>query len=99
METVHKPLFVISDAHPGGQEVDGAKELLDALVRDKRFVRCLQKKLFIYGVGRAPLSAETRKMKRVLEDDPTLVDLVMGVVASDGFRLRPSSPVQTRPPK
>jgi hypothetical protein len=81
---------------PDGARFAGAVELGAILARDPRVAGCVARNLFTYAVGRRPDdgSVDDRHVQRVLSDikDVRLQDLVLGLVASEPFRLRRGEP-------
>ena len=81
---------------PDGRRVAGAGGLRELLAGEAKFVRCVVKKLLTYAVGRGLAPGDERVVDRIvagLPADPTMVDVIAGVVESDPF-LR-----QGRPPE
>ena len=69
---------------PTGQTFEGAAEFA-AHIDQQAFVSCLYRKLFVYGVGRAPRPDEEPSLGRGLEPDATLADLVAHLVTRPQF--------------
>jgi hypothetical protein len=77
---------------PGGLRIDGPAELGDTLADRRAFLRTLARKLFVYGIGRPADAPDDRlaveRLLRDLPSDPTIHDLVLGVVQLEAFRRR-----------
>ncbi len=84
---------------PGGVVVDGITDLKAVLRADPAFVRTLLRKLFVFGVGRAPRPVDELRLDlaaaMMLERGPvTIRDLVRTIVLGDAFRLRRAAAVR-----
>ena len=87
----HGAAIDASGALPGGRKIDGPAELRSVLMEGRTFVRCVLTKLFLYAVGREPAAAdrlELDRLSRALPADPTVEELVIGIVRLDAFRRR-----------
>jgi Protein of unknown function (DUF1592)/Protein of unknown function (DUF1588)/Protein of unknown function (DUF1587)/Protein of unknown function (DUF1595)/Ca-dependent carbohydrate-binding module xylan-binding/Protein of unknown function (DUF1585) len=76
---------------PGGRKLDGPIALKRELRRGNAFVRCLAKKLFIYGVGRQVRPADQVRIDGLAQSlgrRPTLTDMIVAIVKMDAFRSR-----------
>jgi hypothetical protein len=84
-------------ALPGGAPFEGAVELGSLLAKDPRVPGCLARNLYTYAVSRRPEdgSVDDQQVQRILREitDVKLRDLVLGVVASEPFRMRRGEPV------
>ena len=81
---------------PEGAPFNGAVELGALLAKDPRVPSCLARNLYTYAVSRHPEDGnmDDRQVQRILREltDVRLRDLVLGVVASEPFRLRRGEP-------
>jgi hypothetical protein len=79
---------------PGGRKFDGAAELMQILVDEKRdaFCKCLATKLMTYALGRGMNSYDRCSIKAAVsalgENDYRFSALVTSIVTSDPFTLR-----------
>jgi hypothetical protein len=79
---------------PGGRKFDGATELMQILVAEKReaFCKCLATKLMTYALGRGLNSYDRCSIKAAVsalaENDYRFSALVTSIVTSDPFTLR-----------
>jgi hypothetical protein len=76
----------------GGQQFEGALELVQILRQDDRFLRCVTEKLATYALGR-PMNPQDRPMlQSVLNnldpEHPTLRQILLGIIRSQTFRQR-----------
>jgi hypothetical protein len=79
---------------PDGRTFAGPEDLRRLLGSGDALVRCLLKKLFIYALGRGladPDVAAIDALVASLPENPTLEDLILGIVSLDAFRLRRAS--------
>jgi hypothetical protein len=83
-------------ALPDGAQFEGAVQLGTLLARDPRVPSCLARNLYTYAVSRRPEdgSVDDQQVQRILREstEVRLRDLVLGVVASEPFRLRRGEP-------
>jgi hypothetical protein len=81
---------------PDGAQFEGAVQLGALLARDPRVSGCLARNFYTYAVSRRPEdgSVDGQQVQRILDPikDVGLRDLVLGVVASEPFRLRRGEP-------
>jgi hypothetical protein len=81
---------------PDGRKFVGAMELGALLAADPRVSTCLARNFYTYAVSRHPEdgNVDDQQVGRILHDatDARLRDLVLGVVASEPFRLRRGEP-------
>ena len=70
---------------PGGPTFEGAAGFA-AAVDPQDFLRCVNRKLFTYGLGRAPLDEEEPLLDAEIDPRATLPDLVARLVASPQFK-------------
>jgi hypothetical protein len=79
---------------PGGAEFQGAAELMDVLIAQKReaFYRCVTEKMLTYALGRGLDAADRCTVKGIaeslLEQDDRFSVLVRAIVLSDQFRMQ-----------
>ncbi len=76
---------------PNGKLLNGPGSLKEVLVEGDAFLRCLAKKLFLYAIGREVRGADEvvlDSMVRSLPKNPSLADLIGGIVSLDAFRMR-----------
>jgi hypothetical protein len=79
---------------PGGRAFDGARDLMQILVDEKKdeFCRCLASKLLTYGLGRGLGSYDRCTVKDCVtimqENDYRFSSLVTAIVTSDPFTMR-----------
>lgn len=70
---------------PDGQTFEGSEEFAQRL-DPQLFLQCVNRKLFVYGLGRAPLPGEEPLLEVELDLRATLPDLVARLVASPQFQ-------------
>jgi hypothetical protein len=77
---------------PDGRTLDSLAALSSALTEDRALVRCLVRKLFTFGLGRAPTSRDElalfARVAALPEGRVTLDDLILAVIRTDAFRRR-----------
>jgi hypothetical protein len=79
---------------PGGAEFQGAGELMDVLIAQKReaFCRCLTEKMLTYALGRGLDAADRCTVKGIAEslaeEDDRFSALVRAIVLSEQFRMQ-----------
>ena len=79
---------------PGGQNFDGASELMQILVEEKKdeFCKCLASKMMTFALGRSLSSYDRCSIKEAVtaltEDDYRFSALVTSIVTSDPFTMR-----------
>ncbi|WP_417849243.1 DUF1592 domain-containing protein [Thalassoglobus sp.] len=79
---------------PGGQNFDGASELMDILVEEKKteFSRCLTKKMLTYALGRGLESYDRCAVNKIVDalerDDYRFQTLIFEIVISEPFTMR-----------
>ena len=79
---------------PGGRKFDGADELMQILVEEKKteFCRCLAGKLLTYGLGRGLSSYDRCTINDIVlaleKDDYRFESLIQAIVSSDPFMQR-----------
>ncbi len=79
---------------PGGRKFNGASELMEILVEEKKteFCRCLTKKMLTYALGRGLESYDRCAVNRIVEalekDDYRFQTLINEIVVSDPFTMR-----------
>ena len=80
-----------SSVLPNGRRLEGPADLRAIVGRDPAFLRAVAKKLFIYAVGRDLEISDEIVIESMLENlgaDPTLEDLILGIIDLDAFRRR-----------
>ena len=76
---------------PGGRVLNGVTDLRSYVRDDPLFVRTVARKLFVYAVGRDASDADAlaiEVMAAGLPPEPTLEDLILGIIQLDAFRRR-----------
>ncbi len=77
---------------PSGRHLDGPLALESTLRHERAFVRTLARKLFVFGIGRAPDTPDDllaiERLLRDLPTEPTIDDVVLGIVELEAFRRR-----------
>ncbi|MCA8978069.1 MAG: DUF1592 domain-containing protein [Planctomycetes bacterium] len=84
---------------PDGRVVDGLAGLRQVLRADPAFVRTFARKLFVYGIGRLPRPIDALRLDHAVtallrNEKVTVEDLVLAIIDSDAFRLRPAEVVR-----
>jgi hypothetical protein len=81
---------------PDGTKVTGPRDLAAALAKDPRIADCLTSGLMNYSLGRALRDADRPYVEEIAKRKGStpigLRDLLMGIVASDPFRMRRGEP-------
>jgi hypothetical protein len=82
----------VSGELPGNRRISGPEELVDYVATGRAFLRSLSKKLFIHALGRKPTVTDELALEAMIRGfprgDPSLKDLILGIVAMDAFRCR-----------
>lgn len=76
---------------PDGRSVDGMAGLRELVAGDPLFVRTVARKLFVYAIGRDLTDADALAVEVLaagLPGDPSLEDLILGIIELDAFRRR-----------
>ncbi len=80
-----------------GDQFSSVKELQDLIATKQRrqFIRCIVEKMFIYAIGRGPISTDECLIeeiaRRAYENDYCFSDIIMAIVKSEAFGARSRS--------
>jgi hypothetical protein len=88
---------------PNGATFDGPRELADVIASDNAFARCMARQLYIYALGRGPMTADSRPLVAITDGFAAggyrFRDLATLIAQSEPFRMRRGEPEPSTDPE